>query len=54
MMIDVRARYLTWFNSDGDDILGTGTTIDVFHMVVISPDCCNRAEMRDLTQLHTL
>ena len=26
--MDVRATGLKWFNSDGDDILGTGTTID--------------------------
>ena len=42
--MDVRATGLTWFNSDGDDTLGTGTTIDVFQMVGITPvstDCLN-------------
>ena len=29
MTMDVRATGLKWFNSDGDDILGTGTTIDL-------------------------
>ena len=44
MTMDVRATGLKWFNSDGDDILGTGTTTDVFQMVVITPistDCLN-------------
>ena len=42
--MDVRATGLKWLNSDGDDILGTGTTIDVFQMVGITPistDCLN-------------
>ena len=42
--MDVRATGLKWLNSDGDDILGTGTTTDVFQMVVITPistDCLN-------------
>ena len=44
MTMDVRATGLKWFNSDGDDILETGTTIDVFQMVGITPistDCLN-------------
>ena len=44
MTIDVRATGLKWFNSDGDDILGTGTTIDILQMVGITPvstECLN-------------
>ena len=33
MTMDVRATGLKWFNSDGDDILGMGTNVDVFHVV---------------------
>ena len=41
MTMDVRATGLKWFNYDGDDILGTGTTTNVFQMVGITPISTN-------------